>query len=240
MGSMLRAVFFDVYGTLAGFRPSRFEVQSEACAQFGLRLTPEGVMSGYAAADAYMARENATKPLRLRDEEGRDRFFGEYERLILKGCGHELSAERALEIFRKVRQVPYGLAAFDDVVPTLKQLRARGLTLGMISNIDQSGEELSASLGLTDHLDLAVTSGEVGVEKPDPTIFRVALVKGCVEPDEAMHVGDQPSSDVEGALASGMAPVLIDRDGNHPWFDRCPRIHGLDELPSIVETRLAG
>ena len=59
---MIRAVFFDMYGTLAGFSPSRFELQSQACADFGIRVTPEGVLKGYAAADAYMNEQNAVEP----------------------------------------------------------------------------------------------------------------------------------------------------------------------------------
>ena len=59
---MIKAVFLDMYGTLAGFEPSRFEVQSQACAEFGIELTPEGVPKGYAAADEYMSAQNRFAP----------------------------------------------------------------------------------------------------------------------------------------------------------------------------------
>ena len=52
---MVQAIFFDVYGTLAGFRPDRFEIQSEACSRFGMELTREGVLRGYALADVFMS-----------------------------------------------------------------------------------------------------------------------------------------------------------------------------------------
>ena len=64
----IKVVFFDMYGTLAGFRPSRYEVQSEACRDFGIEVTPEGIVWGYAAADAYMTEQNAKEPVRLRGE----------------------------------------------------------------------------------------------------------------------------------------------------------------------------
>ena len=60
---MITTVFFDLYGTLAGFEPSRYEVQSQACAEFGIEVSPDGVIKGYAAADAHMARENSVAPL---------------------------------------------------------------------------------------------------------------------------------------------------------------------------------
>ena len=232
---MIKAVFFDMYGTLAGFQPPRFEVQSQACADFGIEVTPDGILRGYAAADAYMSEQNAVNPVRLREAEERERFFAEYERLVLRGSGVEVNQTRALDIWRRLRKIPYRLAPFDDVVPTLEQLKARGLTLGLISNIDRDGGELTESLGLTAYLDLTVTSVEVGAEKPHPAIFRVALDKAGAEPVEAVHVGDQPASDVDGARNAGISPVLLDRDGNHNGYDLCPRIVSLMELPPLLD-----
>jgi len=232
---MIKAVFFDMYGTVAGFEPSRYAVQSEACAGFGITVTPDGIVKGYAAADAYMSRESAVRPLRLRDPGERDRFFAEYERLVLLGNGVKVTQERALEVWRRVREVPYRLAPFDDVVPALSELRARGLTVGLVTNMDRKGDEIADGLGLKEHLDLTVTSLEVGAAKPDPAIFRVALAKAGADPNEALHVGDQPSSDVEGALSAGIGPVLLDRDGIHRGYTLCPRIETLAELPAVVE-----
>ena len=231
---MITAVFFDLYGTLAGFSPSRYQIQSEACADFGIEVTPEGITAGYALADAYMAEQNAVNPLRERDDEGRDRFFAEYERLVLKGAGAEIDADRALEIWRRVRQVPYEMTRFDDVLPALDLLKSQGLVLGMISNMNRDGAELAEDMGLTPYLDFAVTSMEVGAEKPHPPIFQAALRKAEFDPRQAVHVGDQLTSDVEGAAAVGINPVLLDRDGNHRDFDRCPRIETLMELPALL------
>lgn len=232
---MIKAVFFDLYGTLAGFQPSRFEIQSAACADFGIALTPEGVLRGYAMADAYMNEQNASPtPLRRRDREGQREFFSEYERLVLRGCGVEVTREQAWEIWRRVRQVPYKLARFDDVLPTLELLRARGLTLGLISNMNRDGGELADSLGLSGHLDFTVTSAEVGWEKPHPPIFLAALSRARAAPQETVHVGDQLTSDIQGARGVGISPVLLDRDGNHKGFQGCPRIESLLELPALL------
>lgn len=234
---MIKAVLFDVYGTIAGWQPSRYEIQKEACAAFGFgeKITPDGILRGYGAADTFMTTENAVNPIRLRDERGSAAFFGEYERLVLEGCGIQISSERALEIFDRVRLVPYGLVPFDDVVPTLTTLRQRGLTLGLISNIDQSGNELMDDLGLTEYLDFAVTSGEIGAEKPSAVIFHAALNRAGVAPNEAVMVGDQPSSDIEGAIQVSIVPIFIDRDGNHPWYDKCPRITSLVGLSALID-----
>jgi putative hydrolase of the HAD superfamily len=235
MAYMLKTVFFDIYGTIAGFEPSRFKVQSEACAPYGIVLSHEGILEGYKAADAYMSRENSILPLGRRTANARDEFFGEYERLVIQGSGVAVSTDRALEIWRVVQAIPHSLAPFDDVVPAMEQLRARGLTVGLITNMDSKGPDIVDDLGMSDHIDLAVTSGEVGAAKPSSKIFLVALARAGSEPDEAMHVGDQPSSDIEGALGVGMGAVLLDRDRNHPGYTACPRLESLVDLAVLVD-----
>ncbi|MBM3944016.1 MAG: HAD-IA family hydrolase [SAR202 cluster bacterium] len=237
-GAMIKTVFFDLYGTLAGFQPTRFEIQSRAAADFGLTLTPQGVLRGYALADAYMAKQNTMKPLRAMTDGERHEFFSEYERLVLSGSGVEVTNEKAGEVWRRVRKEEYGLAPFDDVKPTLTALRERGLTLGLISNMGRRGGDLTRELGLDTFLDFAVTSLEAGAEKPDPRIFHAALDRAGVPPEQAVHVGDQLHSDIDGARGVGIHPVLLDRDGNHPGFTDCPRIESLTELTEVVHARL--
>ena len=231
---MVQAIFFDVYGTLAGFRPDRFEIQSEACSRFGMELTREGVLRGYALADVFMSEQNAVKPVRMMDDEERDRFFGEYERRVLRGCGHDVTVEQAMVIWRAVRSIPYGMARYDDVLPAFDLLKQQGFTLGLISNMNTTATQLVEDMGLTPYLDFAVTSGEVGVEKPHAPIFREALRRSGAAPGDTIHVGDQLSSDIAGAMNAGIGPVLIDRDLNHVGYTGCPRIETLMELPTLA------
>ncbi|MEE9217186.1 MAG: HAD family hydrolase [Anaerolineales bacterium] len=231
---MITTVFFDLYNTLAGFQPSRYEIQSQALGDFGIQVTPKGILRGYALADAFMSEQNATKPTRSLDRQERRDFFAEYERRVLEGAGVEVDRDKALDIWRRVREVPYGLTRFADVLPVLDALKREDLTLGLITNINQDGDELAGSLGLMSHLDFTLTSSEVGSEKPNPPIFLAALEKAGASPDEAVHVGDQLTSDIAGARSVGISPVLLDRDGNHVGYSEAPRIEGLAELPGVL------
>ena len=231
---MIQTIFFDLYGTLAGFQPDRFQIQSQACAQFGFVVTPEGILRGYALADAFMSEQNAVQPVRTLSPAERDEFFAEYERHVLRGCGVEVSTQQADEVWRAVREIPYEMARFDDVLPAMDLLKQEGYTLGLISNMNTGGDQLAESMGLTPCLDLVVTSGEVGMEKPHPPIFHEALRRAGVEADDAVHVGDQLSSDIDGARNVGIQPILLDRDRNHVGFSECPRIETLMELPLMV------
>ena len=232
---MITAVFFDLYNTLAGFRPSRYEIQSEALADFGISVTPEGILRGYHLADAFMSEQNATKPVRSLSREENRVFFAEYERRVLRGAGVEVSQDQAWQIWRRIRKIDYGLALFDDTIPALKACRQMGLTVGLISNMNQSGDELADSMGLLPYLDFSITSHEAGAEKPSPLIFERALERAGARPENAMHVGDQLTSDVAGAVNAGINAVLLDRDGNHKGYTAQPRIEGLEELPRLLE-----
>ncbi len=237
---MITAVFFDLYNTLAGFRPSRYEIQSEALADFDISVTPDGILRGYYLADAFMSEQNATKPLRSLGRDEMRVFFAEYERRVLRGAGVEVSQELAGQIWRRIRQIEYGLALFDDTIPTLGACRQMGLTIGLISNINQSGQSLADNLGLLPHLDFSITSQEVGAEKPSPLIFERALERAGAQPENAVHVGDQIASDIEGAVNVGINAVLLDRDGNHKDYTAQPRIAELPELLPLLKGYLSG
>ncbi len=89
-------------------------------------------------------------------------------------------------------------------------------------------------MGLTGHVDFAVTSGETGVEKPDRRIFEAALVKAGVEADEAALVGDQLESDIYGAESAGLLPILIDRYNGHPGYMKHPRTTDMASTIALI------
>jgi putative hydrolase of the HAD superfamily len=231
---MIKAVFFDFYNTLGRFWPPREVLQAEASGEFGIRVTPEGVVLGYDLADAFMAREVARQPLRERGRQGVKDFFAEYQRLVLRGAGVEVPLDLALKVSARLRQLSYGFALYDDVLPTLDVLKKRGLVLGLLSNNEGDMEKLGQELGLSQYLDFAISSEDVGATKPHPAMFLDALRRAQVEPQEAMHVGDQYEADVRGARGVGIHPVLIDRDGLKTDVQDCPRIEGLPEVVGLV------
>jgi HAD superfamily hydrolase (TIGR01493 family) len=90
------------------------------------------------------------------------------------------------------------------VPEALQALRARGLALAVVANWDFGLHDHLACHNLTRWFDVVVVSGEVGVRKPDPAPFRLALDRLGVRPERAVHVGDHPPHDEEGARAAGM------------------------------------
>ena len=112
------------------------------------------------------------------------------------------------------------------VPEALARLRAAGLRLAVVSNSEGTLAALFAEVGLAGAVDTIVDSWEVGVAKPDPAIFHLALARLGVPPGSALMVGDTPATDIAGARAAGVPAVLIDPLGLHPDAD-APRFADL-------------
>ena len=172
-------------------------------------------------------------PWRSGPGEERDRFFAEYERIILKGAGLDVTIQLSEQVWQMATNVPKDFSLFDDVVPALELLKKRGIILGVISNLRRSMDDLCKQLGLDPYMDFCVTSSDAGAEKPHPPIFLAALQKAHVDAVDAVHVGDQYQADVQGAKAVGIVPVLLDREGFHSEVNDCAKITALPELDDL-------
>jgi putative hydrolase of the HAD superfamily len=120
-----------------------------------------------------------------------------------------------------------------DVPLALERLRARGLRMVVVSNANGRLRHLFDRVGLTRHFDVLLDSFEERVEKPDPRLFEIALVRSQGRPEKTMHVGDLYHIDVVGARAAGLQATLLDVAGLYEGYD-CTRIRALAELESIV------
>ena len=233
---MIKAIFFDWFNTLARFEPPRQELYSQAFREFGIELPPKAVMQGILTADRYYFEENSKSPVEKRSPEEQTEVYLHYPNAILTEAGVKAPQDIPLKILKRVQQLYKGMnfALFDDVLPTMKTLKEQSFILGLLTNLTQDMKPICRSLGLEPYLDFTVSSGEVGVDKPAPRFFHAALEKAKVEPQEAIHVGDQYKLDVVGAQGVGITPILIDRYDLYPEVSDCPRIQNLSQLAQYL------
>ena len=103
---------------------------------------------------------------------------------------------------------------FEESVPLLESLRAKGVRTGIVTNGYTSLQERKlVHHGLMDRVDFTLVSEEAGAHKPHPKIFHRALELAGVGADEALFVGDMPKMDIQGAHNVGMDSVLMDAGG---------------------------
>jgi HAD superfamily hydrolase (TIGR01509 family) len=190
-------------------------------AALGVPLDPERLAEGAgAAARAAEAASGAD----------RDRARAYLEALFTTaGVPADRMAEVAAELERLHRESHLWCRTAGGTREALERLRRNGLRLGVVSNSDGRVEEALAAAGLRDCFEVVLDSALVGVEKPDPAIFRAALGALGVAPGEALYVGDLYDVDVVGARAVGMEAVLLVSDTGERPHD-CARFASLVAL----------
>lgn len=235
----IRLVTFDLYDTLIELKPPRWERLAAALAGEGITADPLLLRAADRVAEDFYTVENGARPIRDRPAAERIAFRIEHMRRWLAAAGlpddRETAARVRARYVSEFEEAPdhHHYRLFDDVMPALRALRSAGLKTALISNADEDVTVVALHFAFAELMDLIVTSALVGFEKPDPRTFRAALDPLGVDPAAALHVGDQPKSDVAGARAVGMQTALIDRYDRHPDHDG-PRIAGLVEVAGIV------
>jgi putative hydrolase of the HAD superfamily len=149
---------------------------------------------------------------------------------------HEVDDEaliaRAQDIFE--RDWFARLALYDDAVHTLEALR-RSCKLGLVTNGPSWTQRPKIEqFRLAEYLDLLIVSEEVGVAKPDPGIFRIALDRLQVAPHETLFVGDSIEFDMRGAIAAGMPFVWMNPRGEPLPPDLPPPLAELRRLHELI------
>jgi HAD superfamily hydrolase (TIGR01509 family) len=202
---LLKAVFFDAGGTLVHADYAR--VRDALSRTVGRAPSVEELVgaeyAGRAAVEAAMAANAAMS-------DGARWLLHFSGALASLGYSREEMARAAPAIRAEHGRANLWTVVQAGVAAALAELRRRGLILGCISNSDGSVEGVLTRVGLRRSLDFVLDSAVVGVEKPDPGIFRLALQRAGVEASEAMHVGDLFPVDVVGARRAGIEAVLLD------------------------------
>ncbi len=227
---MIKAVFFDLYHTLVRYEPPQEELEAKVLKDFGIDVSPEVFRRPFIKADEFIYQEIARRPLSQRSQEEKMALYAQYQGIVLKEAGIEASEKLVLGLLGKMQQFKMKLVLFDDVAPSLNDLKGMGLILGLISNVEKDMTTTLDELRLPSWLDIVVTSQDSGFNKPQPEIFQEALKQAGVQPSEAVYVGDQYQVDCIGANRAGMKGVLLDRHGYFEEITDCPRIRSLTEV----------
>jgi HAD superfamily hydrolase (TIGR01509 family) len=208
------AVLIDLYDTLVwGEWPG---LRDTMAARIGI------------SSAALQSAFDSTRPSR-----GVGSFAGAEEDMasVLEACGLEPQPALVAEILELERSsLLTRIHLFEDSIPVLRALRARGVRTALVSNCSRSTRPVVDDLGLDREMDAVVLSFEVGAAKPDAAIYRAALDRLGAEPAGAAFVDDQ-SVYCDGAAALGMRTYLIQRD---PSLDDRVSTDGHTLIPDLA------
>lgn len=222
----IKAIFFDAGGTLIHLDAPRI------CALLSEELGIAASLEGFQRAQSMAMQRVAA--LVAEGAGSTENLKREFYSTLLPEMGVRSDLDLAIDCVLKLaksemlwRRTEAGTAH------ALERLKERGLRLAVVSNSDGRIESAFHQAGLFDYFDFFIDSFLVGVEKPDPRIFHIALERANVDAPEAIYVGDLYSVDVAGAKEAGLAPVLYDPFGLNPEAD-CLKIRAISDLITLL------
>ncbi len=220
MAGSLEAVIFDLWGTLVPYPPAEMRRVADRMAEI-VGAPPAEFATAWAGEFAARA---IGRPLE-ESIEGICRTLGVEPRpeAISEAVAYRVGALGAL--FRPRA----------DAVPTVEQLKARGLKLGLITDCTADVPEFWAASPLSPLVDATVFSAVEGMQKPDRRMYELACARLAVLPDRCLYIGDGNSDELNGAVSAGMRAVqLRPGDTDAPTWDG-PGIPALAEVIELVD-----
>jgi len=199
-GAAIRAVTFDIGGTLIEPWPSVGDVYATVAARHGVKVSAKILNERFAAA--WKAKKN----FRHAESDWAELVDQTFADL----CGIRPSTTFFPELYEAFAD-PSAWRVYDDVRPCLERLRQNGVKLGVISNWDERLRPLLKALDLDRYFDAIVISCEVGEPKPGREIFQTTARQLHAPASAILHVGDSRAEDVEGARAAGFQALLLTR-----------------------------
>lgn len=236
-----RLLCLDAGFTLLSPRHSTMEALDGVLSHDGRPITEDDLRAAWEASDRWFWDEYHRPDNDTWTDDARiDAHWRRYHGTLLDHLGVR-EPEVVLERILGAQFAAGAWELYPDVEPMLRAVRPAGLTIGIVSDWGSNLHGIVTELGLDVSVDFVLPSGSIGLAKPDPAFFAVALDRAGVAAHEALMVGDSYRADVLGAWAAGMDAVWLDRsDGITITPDDEPRpadvrvISSLDEVPEIV------
>jgi len=232
---VIKAVFFDIYGTIADFYPPKEEIQLRVAKKFNIILDENKILEGYKIANDFLVKQNSIFPIRKMNNEEKLSFFSNYEKIIIDNSGSEIDVDIAKNIWIEITKQKYELKIFPDLIHCVNALRDMDLILGLISNINMSGKKIARKLGVSSYFDYVFTSEDLSCEKPNKKIFEKSLDIAKLSSNEVVFIGDQIESDILGAKNANILPILLDRYNNYENYLDVIKIKDLFQLEETIK-----
>jgi putative hydrolase of the HAD superfamily len=229
---MIRAVLFDLDGTLKFNRPSGVEAFIQFSAELGLTFCADARRNVEQWTHSFWSGKHSGFA-RMSDDP--DTFWLDYTLNMLRAAGVEDASLDYAQAIRRAFDERYRPESYlhPEAHTVLRALCDDGYTLGLVSNRAEELAPVAMELGLSGYFSFTLSGGQVGAWKPDTRIFYRACEMADAVPGECLYVGDNFYADVVGSRAAGLVPVLLDPSDIFPDAG-CVRVKSLGDLLSVI------
>lgn len=202
----IQAIIFDLFDTLIYIEPSILDSELDKMAAIA-GVSPEVFRNNWAPKSAVHRQQYFKGQL---DSPA-------YFTAVLTNMGKEASPAIVNNISKIRLAMREHVRLFDDTIPVLEQLKAKGYTLGMISNLGSLWGRFIEKLPITDYFQVITLSYEIGMAKPEPEIYLTTAEKMGCAPAQCAFIDDQPDY-VLAAEQVGMTGFWLNRIGKNNGY----------------------
>lgn len=227
--SHIRAVIFDLDGTLIDHVGSATKALEEWLPELGASLTEELAAAWFVAEEKHFP---AWRARAITFPEQRRRRMRDFLPLINIPADGDDELDDVFAGY--LRHYEAAWTCFDDAIETLEQISRFPIKTAVLTNgTDEQQHAKLKAVGLEKHFTQVFTAESLGAAKPDLSTYRNVCQALNVEVHRALHVGDQYALDVDAPRQAGLQAVHLDRADAGPW-DEPARIRSLRELPALL------
>ena len=231
-GRKIAAILLDAAGTLIEPAEPVGHTYARIAGLFGRAADPDRVLRAFGTVFRSMP-PMAFPAIELGALEARER--GWWKTLVRRAMADADAIPDDFDAYFDMLYAHYADPAawrlYPEIVTCLEQLREQELAVAVASNFDSRLPGILEGLGIAELAGPVIYSTAAGVAKPEPDIFHQALAALCVDPAQAVHVGDGLEPDYHGARAAGLSALLLVRRGERPAN---PADHQLTDLTGVL------
>lgn len=223
-----KVIFLDAMGTLFDLKTSVGEIYQDFAGKYGVEVNSKQIQQ------AFIKSFKSAPPLAFSPKELtiiKQQEFNWWKQVV-ETTFQQLTVRKKFTDFDAFFSEVYFYFetiepwyVFPDTIDSLRRWRDRGIELGVISNFDSRLIKVLNLLELDQFFTSTTISSIAGFAKPEANIFQIALAKHDITCKAALHIGDNPVEDYEGAIKAGLRSF---------WLNRHARLLNLDnQLPNL-------
>ena len=222
---MIKTVVFDFVNTIAFKKPYREDILLEYCSREGIvSMSRSEVQKTYFELDEVMPYSSVN----IKTKEQKKNFYKRYNEELFR----KIKLNHSDRFFDFYHSIEKKWVLDECVCELFKYLKARDISIGIISNFDDHLENVLEDLKIKHIFDFVAISAQIGLEKPDVEFYKYVRRVYNIDINETIYIGDSYNLDYVPSKSAGFNSFLIDRNNVFPKKNN--KLQDLNQIRQMV------